>query len=138
MGFGFRPIAAIDFDGTIKKDPNFNVYGEPMEGCIEAIKRLNSAGVRLILWTCRGYNNPDGSSGGLEEALEYLRQHDILDCFELINKNVPELPFLAFPKIFADYYVDDRGILGLPTWLRVEQIIMSDDYFNKKADDSIV
>jgi hypothetical protein len=129
MSHGFRPIVAIDFDGTIKTSPRFEIYNEPQKDCKEVIERLHKAGCRLILWTCRGYKNEDGSSGGLEEAIDYLKHYGMYEYFIAFNENIKELNFKAYPKIFADYYVDDRGIAGLPTWLAVEEIIMQDEYF---------
>ena len=45
-------IIAVDFDGTIVEDA-FPKVGEPMIFAFDTLKRLQSEGHRLILWTYR-------------------------------------------------------------------------------------
>lgn len=120
----FRPIIAIDFDGTIKENPNYLKMGKMADNCKEVLERLKEAGCRLILWTCRSK-----SDGSLEGALKYLKDNEIYDLFEKFNENVDGLPFESKPKILADFYLDDKNILGFPGFLECEKIIMQHPYF---------
>jgi histidinol phosphatase-like enzyme len=126
MAYGFPPIVAVDFDGTIKTDERFEVNDCPIANhCVEVLTRLHNKGCRLILWTCRG---PE-EGGGLKEALDFLKKHEILQLFEKANQNVDGLPFDCRPKIYADYYLDDKNLGGFPGFLKAEEIIMNDEYF---------
>lgn len=127
MAYGFPPIIAVDFDGTIKTDPAFTVLDCPIaDNCVEVLTRLHKLGCRLILWTCR---NLSEEGGGFKEALDFLRKHEILGLFEKYNENVEGLPFNCLPKIYADYYLDDKNLGGFPGFLKAEEIILQDDYF---------
>jgi len=54
MGYGYPPILAIDFDGTIKKSNELNDYDSELNhGCKEILIRLKDKGCKFILWTCR-------------------------------------------------------------------------------------
>lgn len=90
---------AIDFDGTIVED-KFPYIGNPMPGAIEALNKLQSAGVKLILWTCR-YGER------LKDAIAYCSRNGIIFSDVNVNQNCG---FDAkSPKIFADAYLDDRS-----------------------------
>ena len=124
MGYGYPPILAIDFDGTIKKSNELNDYDSELNhGCKEILIRLKDKGCKFILWTCR-------AGEYLEKAKEYLAKHEILDLFDAFNENIQE----AFPtstKIYADYYIDDLNLCGFPGWLFVYAIILQDPYFSE-------
>ena len=70
---------AIDFDGTIVEDA-YPSIGKPKIFAFETLKKLQSEGYRLILWTYR-----HGKS--LEEAVEFCRKNGVEfyavnSCFE--------------------------------------------------------
>lgn len=111
-------IIAVDFDGTIVRH-RFPEMGELYLYAFEVLSRLQKKGHKIILWTCR-------DNDYLYEAIKFCRDNHFL--FDAINYNVENINF-GLSKIYADIYIDDRGILGLPMyngevdWLKIEQII---------------
>lgn len=94
-------IIAVDFDGTLCFS-NWPDCGEPNHRLINYLKKLKSAGNKLILWTCR-----DGES--LSKAVDWCKEQDLE--FDAINDNLPEI--VAYygsnsRKITCDWYIDDR------------------------------
>lgn len=118
MNFKEKLILAIDFDGTIVEDAYPNI-GKPKLFAFETLKRLQSDGHRLILWTYR-----DGKK--LEEATTFCKQNGI--DFYAVNKSFPEEQFSKerSPKIHADYFIDDRNIGGFIGWGKVYQLITNE------------
>ena len=110
-------IISIDYDDTI-------VYADyPNIGTIkpharEVINNLYNEGHFIIIWTCR--------SGHHEQmASMYLREMGVK--FHHINENHPE-NIVQYDsdsrKIFADIYIDDKQLGGLPeSWLEIETIL---------------
>lgn len=90
---------AIDFDGTIVED-KFPYIGNSIPGAIEALKKLQTAGVTLVLWTCRHGER-------LRDAIAYCNRNGIIFSDINVNRNCG---FDAkSPKLFADAYLDDRS-----------------------------
>lgn len=110
-------IVAIDFDGTIVEDA-YPGIGAPMLFAFETIKKLQSEGHRLILWTYR-------SGQKLEEAVAFCKKNDIE--FYAVNKNYPEEKFddEISRKINADIFIDDRNIGGFVGWTTVYKTIFN-------------
>lgn len=110
-------IIAIDFDGTIVEDA-YPGIGIPMLFAFETIKKLQSEGHRLILWTYR-------SGQKLEEAVAFCKKNDIE--FYAVNKNYPEEEFddEISRKINADIFIDDRNIGGFVGWTTVYKTIFN-------------
>jgi len=108
-------IIGIDFDGTIVEDA-FPKIGKPMLFAFETLKKLQSEGHRLILWTYR-------SGHKLEEAVDFCLQNGIE--FYAINKNFPEEEYRAKDsrKIHADLFIDDRNIGGFLGWTEIYKLI---------------
>lgn len=110
-------IISIDYDDTI-------VYADyPNIGTIkpharEVINNLYNQGHFIIIWTCR--------SGEHESAAaDYLRSLGVK--FHHINENHPE-NIVQYDsdsrKIFADIYVDDKQLGGLPeSWLTIDEVL---------------
>ena len=73
-------IIAVDFDGTIVADA-YPKIGKPMLFAFDTLKKLQSEGHRLILWT---YRNEEK----LEEAVLFCKKNGIE--FYAVNKNFPE------------------------------------------------
>ncbi|WP_303821502.1 BT0820 family HAD-type phosphatase [Apibacter mensalis] len=109
-------IIAIDFDGTIVED-KYPEIGKPMIFAFETMKRLQSRGFRLILWTYRHGKR-------LEEAVEFCYKNGIE--FYAVNSSFEGEIFdreTQSRKINADYFIDDRNLGGFPGWGEVYEII---------------
>lgn len=102
-------IIAVDFDGTLCDD-RYPEIGEPMLGAVESMQRLHADGHYLIIWTCR-YGDR------LRDAVNWLLEHKI--PFDRINDHNPDNVAKygeGGNKIYADVYIDDKMIGGLPPW----------------------
>lgn len=107
-------IFAIDFDGTIVEH-RFPEIGDFIPDAIRIMKRLQAAGHKIIIWTCRQDTN---HRGYMTEAAEFLNSHGFKP--DAINKNIDtKLPY-GFPKVFADYYLDDHSFPQFMGWLNFE------------------
>ena len=110
-------IIAIDFDGTIVEDAYPNI-GKPIIFAFETMKKLQSEGHRLILWTYR-------SDIKLQEAVDFCKQQGLE--FYAINKSYPEEEFdgKISRKINAAFFVDDRNIGGFIGWTAVHKLLLN-------------
>ena len=110
-------IIAIDFDGTIVEDA-YPKIGKPMIFAFETMKKLQSEGHRLILWTYR-------SDKKLQEAVDFCKQQGLE--FYAINKSYPEEEFdgKISRKINATFFVDDRNIGGFIGWTAVHKLLLN-------------
>lgn len=111
-------IIAIDFDGTIVKD-EFPLIGKLLPGAKENLLKLRKEGYYLILWTCR-------TEKRLAEAAKFLAENGI--HFDAYNNscpaNVEEFSGLDTRKVFANMYIDDKGLLKpLPHWDELYELI---------------
>ena len=107
---------AIDFDGTIVEDA-YPAIGKPKVFVFETLKKFQSEGYRLILWTYR-----HGQS--LEDAVEFCKQNGIE--FYAVNSSFEGEVFdgnTASRKIDADIFIDDRNLGGFPGWGEVYNIV---------------
>ncbi len=107
---------AIDFDGTIVEDA-YPSIGKPKIFAFETLKKLQSEGYRLILWTYR-----HGKS--LEEAVEFCRKNGVE--FYAVNSSFEGEIFddeSQSRKIDADLFIDDRNLGGFPGWGEIYKII---------------
>lgn len=122
----YRPIIAVDFDGTITTETNLTDFSldTPLQPhCHAVLTRLKNRGCRIILWTCR-------AGVHLDEAIRYCELNGI--PIDYVNENIPELPWDS-RKIYADYYVDDLSFdkdSREIDWLEVEREVMRDPFFN--------
>lgn len=96
---------AIDFDNTLATwDPERpNEIGPAIMRNLSLALRLQQAGHKLILWTCR-----EGKS--LEQAAKWCAQHGLI--FDAVNANIHD-PGYGWPdsrKVYADLYIDDRAV----------------------------
>lgn len=112
-------IIAVDFDGTIVED-QYPKIGKPLIFAFDTLKKLQSKGHRLILWTYRR-----GKS--LDEAVEFCRQNGIV--FYAVNKSFPEEEFdgTYSRKIHADLFVDDRNFGGMRDWGDIYLTLVGDN-----------
>lgn len=97
-----KMIVAIDFDGTIVKH-EFPKIGPLLPGAKEKINFWYDNNLfAIIIWTCRGGKY-------LEEMKEFLDKEGIK--YHKINENAfPSKDFNPYPKIYADFYIDDRAV----------------------------
>lgn len=108
-------ILAIDFDSTICENEFPNI-GTPIPNAFPVLKKLQQLGHQLILWSCR-------SGKELNDAIEFCEEKGLQ--FDAINENVDNLNFETSNKIYADIYIDDRGINGIPDWIDIYKIIIN-------------
>ena len=115
MNFNQHLILAVDFDGTIVEDA-YPKIGKPMLFAFETLKKLQSEGHRLILWTYR-YGDK------LDEAVKFCEDNGIY--FYAVNKSFPEEEFNhdVSRKIHADLFIDDRNAGGFIGWGEVYQML---------------
>ena len=91
----------------------------------ETMKKLQSEGHRLILWTYR-------TDKKLQEAVDFCKQQGLE--FYAINKSYPEEEFdgKISRKINATFFVDDRNIGGFIGWTAVHKQLLNDEPEIKK------
>ena len=111
-------VLAIDFDGTITAESLYPEIGAIAEGAAEYINKLYDLGYYIIIWTCRYV--PDDT----EAMIIFLRENGIK--YHNINDNKEDLQFKPFPKVFANYYIDDRSVPKFPGWKKAYEIITGD------------
>ncbi|MFC6267521.1 BT0820 family HAD-type phosphatase [Frigoriflavimonas asaccharolytica] len=107
---------AIDFDGTVVHD-GYPGIGKPRTFAFETLKKLQSEGYRLILWTYR-------SGKYLDEAVEFCKDNGLI--FYAINSSFEGEVFdiqSQSRKIDADLFIDDRNLGGFPGWGEIYNII---------------
>ena len=111
-------IIAVDFDGTIVEDA-YPKVGKPLIFAFDTLKKLQSEGHRLILWTYRNGKK-------LEEAVAFCKENNLE--FYAINKNFPEEEYSEkySRKINADLFIDDRNIGGILGWGEIYQMLTNE------------
>ncbi len=109
-------IIAIDFDGTIV-DHKYPEIGATKPNVVNVLKRLIREGHTLIIWTCRG-----GSE--LIAVYKWLKRKGLEDILVNVNAPYEQIHFQPSPKIYADIYIDDRNIGGIPEdWEEIYKLI---------------
>ena len=108
-------IIAVDFDGTIVKH-KYPSIGKEIPFAIKTLKIFQQRGHKLILWSYR-------SGEDLEKAVEFCRERELI--FHAVNNNFEgeEFDNTYSRKIYADLYIDDRNLLGLPDWEKLYNIM---------------
>jgi len=108
-------IIAVDFDGTIV-EAAYPKIGKPIMFAFDTLKALQQDGHRLILWTYRGGDL-------LKEAVDFCKKNGVE--FYAVNNSFEgeKLTDDISRKIYADIYIDDRNIGGLPDWGEIYQLI---------------
>ena len=105
-------IIAIDFDGTIV-DHEYPEIGSLKYGAVKALKSFKKAGHQIIIWTCR--------QGDDERQVRlFLRKNKI--PFDTVNTPIPGFD-LATRKIYADVYIDDKGIKYANNWDEIRKLL---------------
>lgn len=100
-----------------------------MPHAFRVLKRLQKAGHKLILNTCReDGEGPKRNKHYLSEAIEFCRINGV--TFVSHNENRLEDEFRESNlrrKVYANIYIDDRNLNGFPGWLAVELAILGDN-----------
>ena len=96
-------IIAVDFDKTISLG-DWPGCGPPNKPVIEALKKRQADGDKIILWTCRAGDE-------LSAAVAWCRIYGLE--FDSVNANLPEVleawEFRDTRKVFANEYWDDKA-----------------------------
>lgn len=109
----------IDFDGVIHNDSkgfhDGTIYGEPIEGSLEALRKL-SANFNIIIFTAKA--KPDrplvNGKNGVELVKEWLIKYGIEKYISEITSEKPR----------AILYIDDKGF-RFDNWENTLQFIQS-------------
>lgn len=113
-------IIAVDFDGTIVEH-KYPKIGNEIPFAVETLIKLQKEHHhRLILWTFR-------IGKELDEAVEFCKSkglifysHNAAYPGEIIDSKTPR-------KLYADVYIDDKNVGGLPDWGFIYQQITNPD-----------
>ena len=122
-------IIAVDFDGTIVKH-KYPAIGKEIPYAVKTLKLFQEKGHKVILWTYRAGKE-------LEEAVEFCKKRGLF--FHAVNNNYEgeEFDNTYSRKIYADLYIDDRNILGIPEWEKIYKMIVegkSEQQTSEKPD----
>lgn len=95
----------IDFDGVIHNHNlgfhDGTIYGEPIEGSLEALKEL-SLKYKIIIFTCKAHPDRPMIEGktGVELVWGWLREHNVAQYIKEVTAIKP----------IASAYIDDKAI----------------------------
>ena len=100
-----KNIIAIDFDGVVHRSSkgfyDGTIYDDPVDGSLEAIKKLNEQGYSLVMYTCKA--NPHrplvNQKTGTDLIWEWLEGHGVSHYFLDV----------VWGKPWAAVYIDDKG-----------------------------
>jgi hypothetical protein len=109
-------IIAVDFDGTLHTG-EWPAIGEPMPWAADTMRRLKRDGHYLIIWSCReGREQTAMTNWLIEKGIP----------FDRINDHHPD-SIAKYGgdarKVFADLYIDDKQLGGLPDWDEIYNLI---------------
>lgn len=93
---------AIDFDQTIAITDWPDIIRD-VPNAFKVLKRIKESKHKVILLTMR-------SDKYLQEAIDFAKEHDF--TFDYINDNPTQKRWSNSPKVYADYYIDDKNILA--------------------------
>ena len=117
-------IIAVDFDGTIVKH-KYPSIGKEIPFAIKTLKLLQEKGHQIILWTYR-------SGKELDDAIQFCKKKGL--TFHAVNSNFEDEEYdnSSSRKIYADVYIDDRNLLGIPEWGKIYELIKEKDDKSRK------
>ena len=115
----YKPIVAVDFDGTLSLDSQYPDIGRFNTSLYEALMKLRSIGWSIVLWTCR-----EGKE--LKEAVEWCKMNGLE--FDAINENPSHVPFKS-RKVVADMYIDDRAYMPTTAFYKfIDNTVLMHNY----------
>jgi len=97
---------AIDFDGVVHKNSlgfyDGTVYDEPVEGSLEAIRKLVDLGYEIVIFTCKAKPDRPLVEGktGVELIWAWLDKYGFKNLIKEVTAEKPR----------AIAYIDDKGI----------------------------
>ena len=109
----------VDFDGVIhtfdKGWHDGTCYGKPIDGSLDAIKKLSEKW-NIIIYTAKA--RPDrplvNEKTGVELVWEWLEKYDIAKYIDEVTHEKPR----------AEYYIDDKGIKFENNWNQILQEVL--------------
>jgi len=110
---------AIDFDGVIHKNSlgfhDGSVYDEPIEGSLEAIRKLYDMGYSIVIFTAKAKSDRPLVNGKTGEELiwEWLEKYNVSQYIKSITSEKPR----------AKYYIDDNAV-RFTNWVDVLGLVM--------------
>lgn len=120
----YKPIVAVDFDGTLSLDSQYPDIGQFNTPLYKALMRLRSIGWSIVLWTCR-----EGKE--LKEAVVWCANNGLE--FDAINENPSHVPFKS-RKVVADMYIDDRAYMPTTAFYKFIDDIVSMHNYTKEEE----
>lgn len=119
-------VIAVDFDGTIVKH-KYPAIGKEIPYAVKTLKLFQEKGHKIILWTYRAGKE-------LDAAVDFCRKRGLE--FYAVNNNYEDEEFdnTYSRKIYADLYIDDRNILGIPEWKKIYKMITEGTSYNNTED----
>ncbi len=119
-------IIAVDFDDTLVYSDYPNVKGIKPDAA-QILEKLIDEGNDIIIWTCR-MDEP------LEIAKQFLKEMEVKHHY--INEHVPRLIEKYkndTRKIYADVYIDDKNLGGIPEdWNEIYNILKQHPLYGKE------
>lgn len=112
---GNKRTVALDFDGVIHQyTGDHTKMGPPVKGAIDAIKKLQAAGMEVVIYSAR-------------PALQIRRW--------LVDNKFPALK-IATTKPAAIVYLDDRGVQFNGKWTPalIERLVQFTPYWEKQVE----
>jgi hypothetical protein len=129
-------VIAVDFDGTMVRHM-YPQIGKEADDAVRVLKRVQDAGHKITLWTCRESDPEDPDHDRLKEAVEWMYESGIQLCTVNDTPSFNEFRNSAGNrrKIVADCYVDDRNIgipkkFGCVDWSWVEKQLEKAGWFD--------
>jgi hypothetical protein len=105
---GVFMFLCVDFDGTIV-DHCFPAMGAPVPGALKWLKRYNTYGISIILFTMR--SDSEMHPTALSDAVAYLEGNGV--TLYAVNTNPTQATWTTSPKAYAHLYIDDAAF-GCP------------------------
>lgn len=98
--FGMEKVVAFDFDGTVTSYASGwtgaeSIPDRPLEGIRELFEKLRSAGMVIVIYSCRARTLP-----GYRAIIAWLTRWHLIEFVESV----------VYTKPVARCYVDDRAI----------------------------
>jgi len=108
-------IIAVDFEGTLH-DGRYPVIGNPLPYAVATMQKIKSRGHSIIITTCRPVRLQN-------VMIKWLNDNKI--PFDCINDNLSHInvKFENPRKTYADVYIDNKNLLGLPAWNLVYDLL---------------